>query len=40
MKRKHRDLLIVRESVGELLDALAAWTPPDTTEKWMTPAGR
>lgn len=40
LKRKHRDLVIVRESVGELLDALAAWTPPDLTEKWMTPAGR
>lgn len=40
LKRKHRDLVIVRESVGELLDALAAWTPPDISEKWMTPAGR
>ncbi len=40
LKRKHRDLVIVSDSVGELLDALAAWTPADIAEKWMTPAGR
>lgn len=40
LKRKHRDLLIVRESVGEILDALAAWKPAEPTEKWLTPATR
>jgi hypothetical protein len=40
LKPKHRELLIVREGIGELLDALAAWTPPPPTEKWVAPDGR
>jgi uncharacterized protein (TIGR00730 family) len=40
LKRKHRELLIVGSSIGELLDALRDWRPPAPTEKWLTPAGR
>lgn len=40
LKRKHRELLIVRSDLEALLDALRAWRPPAPTEKWMTPAGR
>lgn len=35
LKPKHRELLLVAESVPELLDALAAWTPPQPQTKWI-----
>ncbi len=40
LKRKHRDLVIVRDTIPELLDTLAAWRPSESAEKWMTPSGR
>ncbi|QEL14201.1 LOG family protein [Limnoglobus roseus] len=40
LKPKHRELLIVRETVGELLDALAEWKPVQPVEKWATLAER
>lgn len=35
LKAKHRELLLVREGVPELLDALTAWTPPEPQTKWV-----
>lgn len=40
LKPKHRDLLIVRNAAGELLDALRDWMPPERPEKWATKAER
>jgi uncharacterized protein (TIGR00730 family) len=34
LKPKHRDLLIVSESVPDLLDRLAAYAPPPAVRKW------
>lgn len=40
LKPKHRELLIVRETVTDLLDAIAAWRPSQPAEKWATPEAR
>lgn len=40
LKPKHRGLLLVAETVPDLLDRLAAWTPPAAETKWVTPAER
>ncbi len=34
LKPKHRDLLIVADTVPDLLDRLAAFTPPPDVRKW------
>jgi uncharacterized protein (TIGR00730 family) len=31
----HRNLVLARDDAGALLDALAAWTPPPATRKWV-----
>jgi uncharacterized protein (TIGR00730 family) len=40
LKAKHRELLLVRDTVPELLDALAIWQPAEPTVKWLPPEGR
>ena len=40
LRPKHRDLLLVADTVPALLDALAAWTPPAPTTKWAEPEER
>jgi uncharacterized protein (TIGR00730 family) len=35
LKQRHRDLLIVADSVAELLDKLAAWKTPEPVMKWV-----
>ncbi|MBX9581815.1 MAG: TIGR00730 family Rossman fold protein [Gemmataceae bacterium] len=40
LKPKHRDLLLVSDSVPDLLDRLAAYTPPAPTTKWVEPDER
>jgi uncharacterized protein (TIGR00730 family) len=40
LKPKHRELLLVADTVPELLDALTAWTPPESTTKWVEPQER
>jgi uncharacterized protein (TIGR00730 family) len=40
LKAKHRGLLIVGETVPDLLDRLAAWTPPAPEVKWVMPDER
>jgi hypothetical protein len=40
LKPKHRDLLLVADTVPELLAALAAWTPPAPVTKWVEPDER
>ncbi len=40
LKQKHRDLLLVADTVPGLLDALANWTPPAATTKWVEPEER
>jgi hypothetical protein len=37
LKPKHRDLLLVADTVPELL---AAWTPPEPVTKWAEPEER
>ena len=37
LKPKHRELLIVAESVPDLLDRLAAYVPPPAVRKWDDP---
>lgn len=34
IRPEHRDLMLVRESPGELLDVMAGWQPP-AVEKWV-----
>jgi uncharacterized protein (TIGR00730 family) len=34
VRRVHRDLVLVDDDVGALLDRLAAWSPPPVTRKW------
>ena len=40
LRPKHRGLLLVADAVPDLLDALAAWVPPDPTTKWVEPEER
>src|SRR5262245_63561898 len=40
LKPKHRGLLLVADTVPELLDKLAAWTPPEPVKKWAGPEER
>jgi uncharacterized protein (TIGR00730 family) len=40
LKPKHRDLLLVADTVPRLLDLLATWTPPEPTTKWVEPSER
>jgi uncharacterized protein (TIGR00730 family) len=40
LKPKHRDLLLVADTVPQLLDLLATWTPPEPTTKWVEPEER
>jgi uncharacterized protein (TIGR00730 family) len=40
LKPKHRALLLVADTVPELLEALASWVPPEPTTKWVEPEER
>jgi hypothetical protein len=40
LKPKHRDLLLVADTVPDLLAKLAAWTPPSPVTKWVEPDER
>jgi len=40
LKPKHRELLLVADTIPGLLDALTAWTPPEPTTKWVEPEER
>jgi uncharacterized protein (TIGR00730 family) len=40
LKPKHRELLLVSETVGELLDRLAGYVPPAPVTKWVEPRER
>lgn len=40
LRPKHRELLLVAESVPELLARLEAWTPPEPLTKWVAPGER
>ena len=40
LRPKHRELLLVADTVPGLLDALAAWVPPEPTTKWVEPEER
>lgn len=40
LKPRHRELLLVADTVPELLDRLANWTPPAAEMKWATPEER
>lgn len=40
LRPKHRKLLLVADTVPALLDALAAWSPPEPTTKWAKPEER
>jgi uncharacterized protein (TIGR00730 family) len=40
LKPKHRELLLVADTVPELLDRLAAWRPGPEVVKWATPGER
>jgi uncharacterized protein (TIGR00730 family) len=40
LKPKHRALLLVAETAGELLDRLEAWRPGAAEVKWATPEER
>ena len=40
LKPKHRELLLVADSVGELLDRLASYVPPPPVTKWVEPGER
>lgn len=40
LRPKHRELLLVADTVPQLLDTLAAWTPPEPTTKWVEPEER
>lgn len=40
LKPKHRDLLLVSASIPDLLDRLAAYTPPAPVTKWVEPGER
>jgi uncharacterized protein (TIGR00730 family) len=40
LKPKHRDLLLVADTVPDLLAKLASWTPPEPIKKWAGPEER
>lgn len=40
LKRKHRELLLVADTPGELLDRLESWQPAEPVAKWATPEER
>lgn len=40
LRPKHRELLLVADTVPALLDALASWSPPEPTTKWAKPEER
>ncbi len=40
LKPKHRELLLVAESAGDLLDRLASYIPPAPVTKWAGPGER
>ena len=40
LKPKHRALLVVADTVPELLAKLTAWVPAEPTTKWVTPEER
>jgi uncharacterized protein (TIGR00730 family) len=40
LRQKHRDLLLVADTVPQLFEALANWTPPEPTTKWVEPEER
>jgi uncharacterized protein (TIGR00730 family) len=40
LKPKHRELLLVANSVPQLFELLANWTPPEPTTKWVEPEER
>jgi uncharacterized protein (TIGR00730 family) len=40
LKKKHRDVLLVSDSIPDLLDRMAAYRPPDVTMKWLLPDER
>lgn len=40
LRPKHRELLLVADTVPELLAALANWAPPEPTTKWVEPEER
>jgi uncharacterized protein (TIGR00730 family) len=40
LRPKHRELLLVADTVPGLLDALTSWVPPEPTTKWVEPEER
>ena len=40
LKPKHRDVLLVADTVPELLDRMVNYVPPDVTMKWILPDER
>lgn len=40
LKPRHRELLLVAENPGDMLDQLAAWCPSPNITKWATPEAR
>ncbi|MFO0806649.1 MAG: TIGR00730 family Rossman fold protein [Gemmataceae bacterium] len=40
LKPKHRAVLLVSDSIPDLLDRMTAYTPPDVTMKWLLPDER
>jgi uncharacterized protein (TIGR00730 family) len=40
LRPKHRELLLVADTVPTLLDMLTNWTPPEPTTKWVEPGER
>jgi uncharacterized protein (TIGR00730 family) len=40
LRPKHRELLLVADTVPGLLDALTTWVPPEPTTKWVEPEER
>lgn len=40
LRPKHRELLLVADTVSGLLDALASWKPSEPTTKWVEPEER
>jgi uncharacterized protein (TIGR00730 family) len=40
LRPKHRELLLVADTVTDLFAKLAAWVPPEPTTKWVEPEER
>ncbi|QJW96546.1 LOG family protein [Frigoriglobus tundricola] len=40
LRPKHRELLLVADTVPDLLAQLTAWAPPEPTTKWVQPGER